>query len=181
MVDYLDSELTYTWENADVWKQISAEDLKANGFISKETQDTIKKKGYVAYIKEFTDLAPGDSEQYYVSAKKLLANQDENVYDNHVEILQIDAKTARTNKQTGVTKEYKMGNYVPSLKTRKINTDINTEKEGRHEQDDDRIKIVVTPPTGVIEYITTYAITGLVGLIAIAVVVIFIKKKVYRR
>ena len=119
--------------------------------------------------------------QEVIIAKKLLANQDENIYDNHAEILQIDAKTARNQKETGKAKEYKMGNYVPSLATRQISTDINLEIAGLHEQDDDRIKIAITPPTGETQYITTYVITGLIGLIAVAIMVIFIKKKLVNK
>ncbi|MBQ2835818.1 MAG: Cna B-type domain-containing protein [Clostridia bacterium] len=179
VVDYLDSQLTYTWENSNDWIQKSADELLAEGLISEATHNAIKEKEYATYITtKFSNLKPGESITDHVSAKKLLANQDENIYDNHAEILQIDAKTARTIKQTGTAKEYKMGNYVPSLAARVINKDVNAEKAGLHEQDDDRLKIVITPPTGTANYITTYVITGLVGLIVIGAVIIFIKKKV---
>ena len=179
VVDYLDSELTYTWENAEDWQQKSADELLNEGLISEATYNAIKENEYATYITtKFSNLKPGESMTDHVSAKKLLANQDENIYDNHAEILKIDAKTARTIKQTGASKEYKMGNYVPSLAARVINTDINAEKAGLHEQDDDRLKIVITPPTGATIYIITYVITGLLGLIVIGAVIIFIKKKV---
>ena len=179
VVDYLDSELTYNWENADDWTQKSADELFAEELISEATYNAIRESDYAAYITtKFSNLKPGESMTDHVSAKKLLANQDENVYDNHAEILKIDAKTARTIKQTGTSKEYKMGNYVPSLAARKINTDVNIEKAGLHEQDDDRLKIVITPPTGTTMYIINYIVTGLIGLMVIAIVIIFIKKKV---
>ena len=179
VVDYLDSELTYNWENAGDWTQKSADELKAEGLISQATYNAIKENDYATYITtKFSNLKTGESMTERVSARKLLANQEENIYYNHAEILKIDAKTARTIKQTGTSKEYKMGNYVPSLATRVINTNINVEKAGLHEQDDDRLKIVITPPTGTTNYIITYVITGLVGLMVIGVVIIFIKKKV---
>lgn len=179
VIDYLDNELTYTWENAEEWTQKTAEELLNEGLISKVTHDSIKEKEYVSYIStKFSNLKPGESMTDHITAKKLLSNQDENVYDNHAEILKIDAKTARTIKETRVAKEYKMGNYVPSLATRVISNDTKLEKTGLHEQDDDRLKVVITPPTGTTNYIATYIITGFVGLIVIAVVVIFIKKKV---
>ncbi len=179
VVDYLDSELTYTWENADDWQQKSADELLAEGLISEATCNAIKENDYATYITtKFSNLKAGESMTDYVNAKKLLANQDENIYDNHAEILKINAKTARTIKQTGASKEYKMGNYVPSLAARVINTDVNAEKAGLHEQDDDRLKIVITPPTGTTMYIITYVVTGLLGLIVIGAVIILIKKKV---
>ena len=105
-----------------------------------------------------------------MKAMKLLSNKEENVYDNNIEILKIDGKTARTIQESEggvqIEKSYKPGNYVPSL------------DGGVFEQDDDRVKIIITPPTGITNYIITYVITGLVGLIAIVAGVLFIKKKV---
>ena len=69
----------------------------------------------------------------------------------------------------GVAKQYKMGNYVPSLATRVISNDVNKEKAGLHEQDDDRLKVVITPPTGVTTYIIRYTITTLVTLTVAAI------------
>ena len=71
-----------------------------------------------------------------------------------------------------------MGNYVPSLETRQPNDDINSEEEGLHEQDDDRIRVIITSSTGVTNYIIPYVIATLVGLIIIVLGVVFIKKKV---
>ena len=102
-----------------------------------------------------------------------------------MEILKIDAKVARTigtsDDGTTTTKQYKMGNYVPSLEARKINTDIAEKLPGLHEQDDDRVLIKITPPTGATNYIISYVITGLIGLIVTLGGVIFIKKKVLKR
>jgi len=187
LVYYLDGEFkekgtNYNWEN-EGWTLKQAEELLKEELISQATYDAVKENGYTTFITEkFNDLAPGQKTRSdYLIVKKTLSNQDENIYDGHAEILKIDTKTAKTIKKSGVTKEYKMGNYVPSLKTRNTNANINTEKAGRHEQDDDRVKIVITPPTGATTYIITYATAGLVGSIVIAIVVIFIKKKVYRR
>lgn len=190
VVDYLDSELEYKFENEEDWTKV--EDIEAfaeQGFISANTAKAVKEKGYVAYTTtKFGELAPGDtSEKEYLTASKILANQNENVYDNHAEILQIDANTARTLKQTGIIKEYKTGNYVPGRENREIYIDDNektvfvpvgAERDGLHEQDDDRIKVVIQPPTGATNYITTYVIAGLAGLIVMVVGIVFIKKKV---
>ena len=101
---------------------------------------------------------------------KLLANKEKNSYDNNVEIIRIDGKTARTIQEANggvqVEKAYKPGNYVPSLTS------------GIFEQDDDRNKVIITSPTGITNYVITYVIAGLLGLTLIVIGVIFIKKKV---
>ena len=48
------------------------------------------------------------------------------------------------------------------------------------EQDDDRIRVVITPPTGLVTYIIRYSVITLGALIVIGGVVLFIKKRVLR-
>jgi LPXTG-motif cell wall-anchored protein len=55
---------------------------------------------------------------------------------------------------------------------------VNFELPGLHEQDDDRINILITNSTGVTNYITIYIIAGLVGLMVMTLGIVFIKKKV---
>lgn len=186
LVDYVGADIAngYTWENSDRWEKVTADSLREAGkeLICGAASDTIKSNDYVAYVTtQYSELAPGEtSTPEYATAKKLLANQDENVLENHLEILQIDAKSARTIKEKGITKEYKPGDYVPSLEARTIKTGFE-EKAGLHEQDDDRVKVMITNATGVTNYITTYVITGAIGLIVIAVGIVFIKKKVLKK
>ena len=175
VVAYMDAGMTYTWGNEATWTQKTASDLDEAGLISKATYDAINNNEYIVFTTETA------KEEYTVTASKVLANateENDNVYDIHAEILEIDDKTARTTKTRDDAKEYKMGNYVPSLDSRKVNKDINKEEAGLHEQDDDKVKVIITPPTGDGNYIITYVITGLVGLIVIAIAVMFIKKKV---
>ena len=54
---------------------------------------------------------------------------------------------------------------------------VRTEESGLHEQDDDRVKIVITPPTGETQSTTNYMLTGVVVLVALGITVMFIKKK----
>ena len=187
LVDYIDTDLTYNWEQADVWTAKTAEELANEGLISTPTKEQVAAIGtakYQAYQTTIYNLARGTTATpQYANASKILANTDENVYENHMEILKIDAKTARTIKETDdsgipVIKEYKMGNYVPSFEKEVVNNDISREEVGLHEQDDDRVRIVITPPTGATNYIMTYIIASLVGLIVIVTGVVFIKKKV---
>ena len=186
LVDYVDSEFDYTWKNADIWSKVTTNELNIEGkeLVSDETLRTINTGKYIAYGKQFSDLEPGQtSTTEYSSAKKILANKDENVYENHIEILRIDSKSARTiegrdENGTPVHKDCKPGNYVPSTAGRYTDNDVNNNEPGRHEQDDDNVQIIITPPTGIVNYIITYVIVGLVGLVVIAGGVIFIKKKV---
>ena len=97
---------------------------------------------------------------------------DEDAFDNNVEIISIDGKTARTNKGKYIKKEgeepteikYIPGNYAPGL--------------GINEVDDDSVDVMVTPPTGETKNTTPYIITILVSLVTIAVTIIFVKKKI---
>ena len=105
------------------------------------------------------------------------------MYENHIEILRIDSKCARTiegrdENGTPVHKDCKPGNYVPSTSARYTDNNVNSNEPGRHEQDDDNVQIIITPPTGIVNYIITYVIATLLGLAVIAAGVIFIKKKV---
>ena len=169
--DYINGELVYN-EDTTKWVDFDNETL-----ISDEVKEAIKENGYKALqgIKDSSTkiTLPRGTEYAYeqeMTATKLLANQDENVYDNNIEILKIDGKTARTiqesNEGVQIEKSYMPGNYEPSLES------------GTFEQDDDRVKVIITPPTGITNYVTIYIIAALIGLIAVSVGVIVIKKKV---
>ena len=108
-----------------------------------------------------------------MTVSKKLSNEEKNVFDNNVEIITIDGKTARTiqwdkDKNKIEEKTYKPGNYEPT-------------NSGDGEQDDDRVKITITPPTGVGEYIIRYTIIGLLALIVVFAGITFIKKKVFTK
>lgn len=182
LVDYVDNNISYKWEDETKWIAKPAAELLAEGLISKATHDAIG-ESYTPYVTtQYCELAPGESSDLECAiATRSLANSDDNynnTFENHMEILKIDAKTARTIKETGTTKLYKMGNYVPSAGERRLSNNILNEKAGLHEQDDDKVEVIVTPPTGATNYIITYVIVGLVGLTVISIGIIFIKKKV---
>lgn len=187
IVDYVDSELVYTWEDSEDWSQVNLSDssIEWQNFINDEAIKTINSGKYTAYITtQFSELAPGNTSQtVHATAKKLLANKDENVYENHIEIIQIDAKTARTiegktSDGTPTPKQAKPGNYVPSLVQRSINDNVDNNIPGKHEQDDDVAKLIITPPTGETNRIITYIIAVSVGLLILSTGIIYIKKKI---
>lgn len=196
VVEYLDPELNCTVGNEatvecnKVWfskyqGENLIEKLKDTGYISLATYNKVKADGLQVFATEaFVNVAcGGGSQTERLYATKLLANkEDEHLYQNHAEILRLNGKGARTISETVdgrvVTKTYKSGDYVPSLSTRQFNTNITLEQPGLHEQDDDMVKIVITPPTGMAAYTTMYIIAGVIGLIILVGGIILIKKKV---
>lgn len=196
VVDYMDSELTCTTEDErnKNWQQVQADDLKGLGYISEATCKKAQEENYLIFVTSaFKDIASGSSHTEYLFASKLLANQaNDYTYENHAEIIRLNGKIARTidkvddSSRKQVTKTYKMGDYVPSS-TRKTDTSKNAqiiasttpiEEVGLHEQDDDMIKITITPPTGLENNTITYVIIAGVALVVIAAGIFIIKKKV---
>lgn len=173
-VDYLSNDIVYKdngqWKTVEVKSELCTDN---KNFISddvKKALDANKYKIFRSASGQSVTIANGKTtEPLYMKTSKVLTNKDENVYDNSIEIISIDGKTARTiQKSDGgkqVKKTYQPGNYIPSL-----TSDIK-------EQDDDRVKIIITPPTGLTSDITTYIITAGVELSIVLVGIIYIKKK----
>ena len=188
LIDYIDTDYNFNWEYSTNWTEINnTADL--NGLICNETKNLINNNKYKAYTTTmFSEIGPGESKSDYAFASKLLANKDQNKFENHIEILQIDEKSARTIGEdehgNSIFKQYKPGDYVPSTSRREVieyeNHDdyLNNEREGVHQQDDDVVEIVITPPTGLTENIIKYSLIGLVVMAGVSLGVIFIKKKV---
>ena len=179
------------WFRSDNGATVDAEYLKNNGYISykldgetdDKTYETINKNNLQSIAtRTFENVLPGETKTSEIYASKILANQDNsNSYVNHVEIIALNGKTARTIKEvvdnnksntqvqessyrrTQIGKSYKPGDYIPTLSS-------------NHEQDDDRVNITITPPTGTTNYTTIYIISTMVGLIVITGAVILIKK-----
>ena len=175
--------------NADWFKYVNknvatdAEFLKDNGYVSYKLSDadayqayeTIKNNNLQCMVTNtFAGLRPGETKSSVIYASKILANSDNNAFDNHVEVIQRNAKTGRTikgvedNTRRQLENEmYQPGNYQPSLQSTGY----------KHEQDDDTVNVTITPPTGVKNYTTIYIISATVGLVVIAGVIVLIKKR----
>ena len=199
LVDYLDSECEFVDNDINQrfnWKVKSIEDL--TGLISEDdaqgnVKNAIQEGKYTILTTDyFTNVGIGINETksatLYVT-KLLSTKADEYTFENHTEILQIDGNRARTIKEVDdrtreqVTKEYKPGNYMPSTKTRndwKKDNTAHISKVGMHEQDDDRITIRITPPTGVITR-NGYIAIMIVSLLVIGLGAFAIKKKVLNK
>lgn len=183
VVDYVDSELIVTTdgENED-WSIKDWNYLINNGYIDPKLDpngsysDKIENKDYTILVTnafENVTTEPGNnSKTIYMHVSKLLGNQeDEYTYENHVEIIQIGGKIARTIKEVRtngmqVPKEYIPGDYKP------------TDASRIHEPDDDRIIARITPPTGLLDNIGTYIGILAISLFVIGLGIYIIKKKV---
>ena len=174
LVDYLSGEVVYT-EDTNQWEKIEESQLKTEGLISQETEKFVNENDYKVFLPKFEDGNSGEvtlerkepSKILTMSITKVLTNQTTNAYDNGIEIIKIDGKTARTIQEIDGKiqgKKYRPGNYVPT--------------QGPNEQDDDTVDVIITPPTGTTKYVATYIVTILAGLIVIITGIVFIKKKI---
>lgn len=195
VVEVIDEESEEKYLRNENWKIIDAETLYEDGLISENTRNTLKEKEYIVLMNSVfgsKNIPTGASHTEQLYASKLLANKEEELsFENHAEIVQINGKVARTidsidkTDRKQITKTYKPGDYVPSVE-REYNSSENKniiigvahEREGLHEQDDDMVRITITPPTGIESNIIIYIITAAVALTIIAVGIYIIKKKV---
>ena len=185
IVDYVDDEVTVTtdgenenWEIKD-WKY-----LLDNGYIDPtlnpdgtDSNRILNKNYWILTTDFFRNLTTdrtnnANSDTVYLHVSKLLGNQEnEYTYENHVEIIEIGGKIARTIDSVSadgeqIGKLYEPGNYKPTTGDRV------------HQQDDDRIIATITPPTGLFDNIITYIIIIAVSLVVIGTGTFIIKKKV---
>ena len=199
VVDYMSEKMVCDIENtenkdwfkfdSDGTTPIDRDYLKNNGYISDKTYDVIgEQKIQVLATNVFADVKQGETKSTSMYASTILANQADNTtYDNHVEIIEISGKVARTIQEVNndtreqVAKSYKTGNYIPKLSSLHTSDNPALEEEGLHQQDDDRVRIVVTPPTGITTYTTIYIIAAVVGAIVIAGGIVLIKKKIMKK
>ena len=168
------------WTKFDNGTAIDAEYLNNNGYISHKLNDTDADQTYETINNKklqclttntFAGVKPGETKESTIYASTLLANKDdENVFNNSVEVIALNSRTGRTIKEVDdnraqISKTYQPGNYIP-----------NSSGEG-HQQDDDSVRITITPPTGTTNYTTIYIISAGIGLIVIAGVAFLIKKR----
>jgi len=173
-IDYMKDGLIYNKEEVETkWNILGYEEINHPIVrLHNQIPDDLKNEEYNIFELKDNEVVieqNSTTEPIEMNFTKLLTVKEENSYDVSAEIYSIDAKTARTIKEseegTQMLKTYQPGNYTPAYNI-------------ANQQDDDRIDITVTPPTGIMDYIIHYATVGLGGLVAIAVVIIFIKKKV---
>lgn len=191
LVDYLDSDCEFVEDNADNikynWKVMTADELTEKKLIETAVNEAAKAGKYTILTTDYFSEVPinGQTSITLYATKLLSTKSDEYTFENHVEILQINGNRARTikemttdnNTRVQVDKEYRPGNYIPSTKARVVYTNEHLPLDGMHEQDDDRITIKITPPTGSITR-EGYIMIAIISLITIGIGAYIIKKKV---
>lgn len=171
MVDYLDSTIVYNEDkNKDTWKLTTIDELRTteemkDKYISEGVYELLKdhKEEYtIAMSKssELSNIEVGKTKSIRLYASKVLANTEEITIDNATEVIEIAGDRPILNATPG--------NYNP--KTKSVD-----------EQDNDDVRIAITPPTGVNMNIMTYILTVTGSLLLIIVGIIIIKKKIINR
>ncbi len=176
LVDYLTPDCEFVKDNQENanWETKSIDELA--GLVDDNAKKAIQDGKYtILSTSNFESIKPGETKSILLYATKVLATKADNyTFDNHIEILQIDGNRARTiksvenNSRKQNKKEYKPGNYV-------IATSGNIE-----EQDNDRIVIRITPPTGIITRDGYIAIL-VASLLIVGIGAFIIKKKVLKK
>ena len=173
VVDYMDNSLVYN-ENKNEsysWQKATADELKdwndseaniTKKLISDSVYDGVK-NGYTIAVTDFfskNKIPIGGMESIKIYGNKLLSTQEFGVtITNHAEILE----TIGIRSLWGSTP----GNYNPS------------DKGGSpHEQDDDKTKLTITPPTGTKDNTVFIISTTIISLVVLAGGIYLIKKNV---
>jgi len=166
VVDYLDATLNLdSTKDNDDWTITTAEDLISSGLIKNTVYEEIKNGDYIILkTEEFNDVPNGGKKDLNLYATKTLAISKEIDEVNHVEIIKLSG--GRTIKGSIP------GNYNPSLSPSALGyTD---------ENDDDKVHLIITPPTGTTTNYTAYIIAGTAMFAILIVGIIIIKKKVIK-
>ena len=189
IVDYLDKDVNI--DNIDKksiqWNENqSVTELLDEGKISINAKNASEGKYHILKSNEITVDRNQTKPVLGVKISKLLSNTDNNAFDNNVEIIVIDGKTARNvpdkyKDEQNIEREEETipGNFV----VEKGNNIVGSVEPiqgilGRYEADDDKVEIIITPPTGLTNNIIIYITTILAGLILVYVGIIVIKEKV---
>lgn len=158
--DYLSNDLRFDstnptnsdWEAVEVTKE-----LVEQGYLSQETYDVVKNHNQVMKTEAFANMKPGEKITVSMEVSRILSNsEDDFSLDNYIEVNGLKDKTIEDSIP---------GNYVPG--------DSTTE-----ENDDDKVSITITGPTGENRNYIPYVILGISSLIILITGIVFIKKKV---
>lgn len=162
VVDYLDATMVLDeTKNDGIWVTKEAADLyNTEGLINEEVYKELKNKNYhILTTEAFNGVSSGEEKSVKLYASKTLAVSDTIDETNHVEIIELTGNRA--------IKESVPGNYNPATSS-------------PNELDDDKVDLVVTPPTGTnvnyIIYIIAIVATFTILVLGIAT----IKKKIIK-
>ncbi len=161
LIDYLDKELVQIDTDSDTWKW---EAKTTESMRNKVSDDTISKGGNYNFLlptdgAEEIEFAPGDTKHLAsITASKLLSSSEEMVYDNIVEIYNLENPVGRF--YDGTPGNFDFENF-----------------ECDNNKYPNRAKITIVPPTGA-KNMVIYVLIGIGCLVILAGGVIFIKKKI---
>ena len=165
VADYLDSTMVLDeTQNNESWEVRVVEDLydteSNKGLINEEVYNELKAgKYHILTTNAFEDVGNGNEKTVKLYASKALAVSDSITEENHVEILEL------TGNRT--IKESIPGNYNPA-------------KDGPGESDNDKVELIVTPPTGTTVNYIVYVIAIMATFAIIVLGIVIIKKKIIK-
>ena len=188
LVDYLTPDMSVDLDEMkrNGWNVIGIEDLtshktmestgeKTYRLITPEVEEALIKGDYFLFTTDaFADendslVKIGETKSITYSASKLLASKDNLKFTNDVEILEYIGYSQNKNKAENV--------YDRSFDT----TPGNLIPEKAKEDDEDSVRTVITPPTGVIISKMLYVLTAGIGLTVLMIGIIFIRRKVLNK
>ena len=188
LVDYLTPDMSVDLDEMkrNGWNVIGIEDLtshktmestgeKTYRLITPEVEEALIKGDYFLFTTDaFADendslVKIGETKSITYSASKLLASKDNLKFTNDVEILEYIGYSQNKNKAENV--------YDRSFDT----TPGNLIPEKAREDDEDSVRTVITPPTGVIISKMLYVLTAGIGLAVLMIGIIFIRRKVLNK
>ena len=162
VVDYLDGTMSLDPnQSQDIWKQTTAEEIYngGNGYISQEVYKELKAgKYHILTTDVFEEVGAASEKSEKLYATKYLAISDSIAESNKVEIIEL------TGKRT--IHESEPGNNPPNVPPK--------------EPDEDKIDLIITPPTGTTVDYTLYIIAGVITFIILVSGIVIIKKKIIK-
>lgn len=160
IVDYLDGTISLdTAQNGETWSTVKAKDLYRDGYINEQVYKELQTGKYnILTTTAFEEVGAEETKSVKLYAAKYLAVNDKSDMDNRVEIIEI------TGKRT--IKESIPGNYVPT--------------EAANEQDEDKMDLLITRPTGSTTNYIPYIIATIATFVILVSGIVIIKKKVIK-
>jgi len=160
IVDYLDGTISLdTAKNGETWSTVAAKDLYNDGYINEQVYKELQTGKYnIITTTAFEDVGAEGTKSVKLYAAKYLAVNDNSDMENRVEIIEITGRRS--------IKESIPGNYVPT--------------EAANEQDEDKMDLLITRPTGSTTNYTPYIIAAIATFVILVSGIVIIKKKVIK-
>lgn len=162
VVDYLDNTMTLELDKTEnTWQEVTAESLYngGNGLITEEVYNALKTENYhILTTNDFEEVGAGQEKSIKLYATKYLAATDSLREENKVEVIELTG--ART------IKDSVPGDYIPT--------------ENPRTQDEDKMVLVITPPTGTAINYTLYIIAATATSVILVLGIVIIKKKIIK-